>query len=183
MHENHLTPAQIAENGKTQYQREDYAQAAELFGLAAVGFTTAGESLNAAEMANNRSVALLRHGNAEAALEAVGETDRVFAGAGDTKRQAMALGNRAAALAGLGRAADAEEAYWESARLLGEIGERDLRASVLQAISKLQLKEGRYTEALASMDSGLEGVQRLSFSKRLVRRLIKIPMKMLGRGS
>lgn len=178
-----FTPAELAERAKTHYKQEDYTQAAELFGLASNGFETAGEPINAAEMANNRSVALLRGGDAAAALEAVGDTDRVFAEYGDTRRQALALGNRAAALAGLDRREEAEKTYWESARLLGEIGERELRATVLQAISKLQLKDGRYGEALASMDSGLEGAQKLSFSRRLVRKLIRIPMKMLGRGS
>lgn len=180
---NNLTPAEIAETGKSHYRQEDYAQAAELFEMASKGYAAAGEPINAAEMANNRSVSLLQHGEPGAALDAVGDTDRTFAEFGDTKRQAMALGNRAAALAGLDRREEAEKTYWESARLLGEIGERDLRASVLQAISKLQLKEGRYVEALASMDSGLESVEKLSLPKRLVRKLIRIPMKMLGRGS
>lgn len=178
-----LTPGEIAETGKSHYEREDYAQAAELFALAARRFETAGEPINAAEMANNRSVALLQDGDPEGALEAVGETDRLFAEFGDTRRQALALGNRAAALAGLDRRAEAEKTYWESARLLGEIGERDLRASVLQAVSRLQLKEGRYGEALASMDSGLEGADKPSFARRMLRKLIKIPMKMLGRSS
>jgi tetratricopeptide (TPR) repeat protein len=181
MDASHLTPSQIAETGKQHYQQEDFAQAAELFALAADGFTAAGEPLQAAEMANNRSVALLQGGEARAALDAVGATDEVFSAAGDTRRQAMALGNRAAALAGLGQNDEAERVYWQSAQLLGELGERDLRASVLQAISKLQLKGGRYGEALASMDSGLEGVERLSLSRRILRKLIRIPMKMLGR--
>jgi tetratricopeptide (TPR) repeat protein len=183
MDESNLTPSKIAENGKNLYKQEDYAQAAELFAMAARGFEESGEPINAAEMANNCSVSLLQNGDSEAALAAVGETDRVFAEYGDTRRQAMALGNRAAALAALGRREEAEKTYWESAHLLGEIGERDLRASVLQAISKLQLKEGRYGEALASMDSSLEGSGKVSIPKRLLRRLIKFPMKLLGRGS
>ena len=183
MDASNLSPSEIAETGKKHYQQEEYVQAAELFALAADGYAAAGEPLQAAEMANNRSVALLQGGEAQAALNAVGATEEVFSEAGDTRRQAMALGNRAAALAGLGQNEEAEKVYWESARLLGEIGERDMRASVLQAISKLQLKGGRYGEALASMDSGLEGVERLSLPKRLIRKLIRIPMKMLGRGS
>lgn len=183
MNASNLTPSEIAETGKQHYQQEDFARAAELFALAAQGYETAGEPFSAAEMANNRSVALLQGGEAQAALDAVGATDEIFSAAGDTRRQAMALGNRAAALAGLGQNEEAERVYWESARLLGEIGERDMRASVLQAISKLQLKGGRYGEALASMDSGLEGVERLSLTRRFLRKLIRIPMKMLGRGS
>ena len=101
--------------------------------------------------------------------------------AGDVRRQAISLGNQAAALAKLKRKDEAEKIYWESARLLGEIGENDIRASVLQAISRLQLGKGRYMEALASMESGLERRSILSFPQRILKRLIGIPRKLINR--
>jgi tetratricopeptide (TPR) repeat protein len=178
---NNLSPKQLADQGKALYQQEEYAQAAEIFSLAETGFETAGDMISAGEMANNRSVALLQHGEFQAALDAVGQSDVQFADAGDVRRQAMAIGNRAAAMAELGDKEGAETAYWESARLLGEIGEKDMRASVLTAISKLQMKEGRYMEALASMESGLDEGPRLSFTRRILKRLIGIPRKLLDR--
>jgi len=176
-----LTPEQLSQEGKAAYEREEYEQAASAFEAAERGYAAAGEALNAAEQANNRSVALLQAGNAQAALDAVGETAGVFAQAGDTRRHAMALGNKAAALAGLGQREEAEKLYWESARLLNDIGETELRASVLQAISRLQMRSGRYMEAVASMQSGLEQVEKPSWVQRLLKKLLQIPARMLNR--
>lgn len=176
-----LTPEQLVLQAKDLYEQEEYLEAAGVFGGAAESYRAAGDALMAAEMVNNRSVALLMAGEAEEALAAVGDTPTVFAESGDVRRQALALGNRAAALAKLNRKEEAEQTYWDSARLLGEIGENDLRASVLQAISRLQLGGGRYMEALSSMESGLEQTGRLSFSQRILKRLIGIPKKLINR--
>ena len=176
-----LTPDQLNQQGKTAYEREEYEEAARAFEAAERGYTTAGDPLNAAEMANNRSVALLQAGNPQGALDAVNPTPEVFIQAGDTRRHAMALGNKAAALAGLGNREEAEKLYWESARLLDEIGETALRASVLQAISRLQMRSGRYMEAVASMQSGLDQVEKPSLTQRFLKKLLQIPSRMLNR--
>ena len=176
-----LTPDQLNQQGKTAYEREEYEEAARTFEAAERGYTVAGDALNAAEMANNRSVALLQAGNPQAALDAVSQTPEVFIQAGDTRRHAMALGNKAAALAGLGNREEAEKLYWESARLLEEIGETALRASVLQAISRLQMRSGRYMEAVASMQSGLDQVEKPSLVQRFLKKLLQIPSRMLNR--
>lgn len=176
-----LTPEQLNQEGKTAYEREEYEQAARAFEAAERGYSAAGDALNAAEMANNRSVALLQGGNAQGALEAVGNTPEVFAQVKDTRRHAMALGNKAAALAELGQREEAEKLYWESARLLNEIGETALRASVLQAISRLQMRSGRVMEAVASMQSGLEQVEKPSWIQRMLKKLLQIPSRLLNR--
>lgn len=176
-----LTPEQLSKEGKTAYEREEYEQAARAFQAAEHGYATVGDMLNAAEMANNRSVTLLQSGNTQAALDAVGNTSEVFAQAKDTRRHAMALGNKAAALAGLGNREEAEKLYWESARLLNEVGEKELRASVLQAISRLQMRSGRYMEAVASMQSGLEQVEKPSWIQRFLKKLLQIPSRIMNR--
>jgi tetratricopeptide (TPR) repeat protein len=176
-----LSPAQLNQEAKTAYDREEYEQAARTYDAAERGFAAAGDTLNAAEMANNRSVSLLQAGDAQGALDAVGNTSEIFAEAKDTKRQAMALGNKAAALAELGQREEAEKLYWECARLLKEIGETDLRSSVLQAISRLQMRSGRVMEAVASMQSGLEQVEKPSWTQKLLKKILQVPNRMLNR--
>ena len=178
---NSLTPEQLAQEGKAAYAREEYLQAAQAFEAAQAGYTARGSVLPAAEMANNRSVALLQEGDAEGARAAAGKTAETFAQAGDTHRQAMALGNQAAALAALGRKEEAESLYWESARLFQQIGETELRASVMQSISRLQLRAGRPLEAVASMQAGLDQVEKPSLSQRILRKLLQVPFKLLKR--
>ena len=64
---------------------------------------------------------------------------------------------------------EAEKLYWEAAGIFGEIGEKDLRATVLQSISRLQLGGGRFMEAIASMESGINEVEKPSFTQRISR--------------
>jgi tetratricopeptide (TPR) repeat protein len=175
------TPQQLAREAKQAYESEDLQRAGATFLAAENGYRAAGDSINAAEMANNRSVVLLQSGDAQAAFEAVEGTVEVFARAGDRKRQALALGNRAAALAALKRKEEAEKLFWEAAQILRDLGEDDLRASVLQSISRLQLGSGRYLEALASMESGIEGVKKPSMTQRLLKKLLEIPGKLMNR--
>lgn len=168
---------QISAEGKSAYQQGDYRKAAELFQIAADGFSVAGDPLTAAEMANNRSVALLQGGEAAIALQAVEGTIQIFANAGDKRRQAMALGNQAAALNKLNRVDEAISDYQQAADIFKEIGEHDLRAPVLQALSVLQLRSGSQLQSLASMTAGLNEYEQPKPRQRFLKRLLNIPLK------
>lgn len=174
-----LNPQQLADEGKAEYEKGQYLSAARLYKAAADGFFSAGDELQAAEMANNCSVAFLKGGNAEAALEATAGTDKVFAASGDTLRRALAIGNQAAAMEELKQYENALSTYEKSAELLAEAGESELRAYVLQSISELQLKRGRYLEAYAIMREGVMGLNRPNLQQRLLKSLMQIPFKFL----
>jgi tetratricopeptide (TPR) repeat protein len=175
-----LTVQQLISEAQAAYHRGDYLEAARLFEHASQQYTHSGDELAAAEMANNQSVALLQSGNAQAALAAVGDTASLFAARGDIRRQAMALGNQAAALDALNRLPEALAAYQQSADLLHQIGETDLRAYVMQSISKIQFRTGRQMEALATMQVGVEGIQHPTLKQRFLKRLLRIPMRWMG---
>jgi tetratricopeptide (TPR) repeat protein len=175
-----FNPQQLADEGQAEYMKAEYLSAARLFKAAADGFLTSGDELLAAEMANNCSVAFLKGGNAESALEAVMDTDRIFAAKGDTLREAMAIGNQAAALEKLKKLDQAVIAYEKSAELFKGLGESELRAYVLQSISSLQLGRGRYLEAYATMREGVMGLDKPDLKQRLLKSLMQIPFKFLG---
>ena len=178
-----LSPQQIAKEAKSAYKKGDYAVAAQSFEAARQGYLLANDVVVAAEMANNCSVALLQAGDKDGALTAVEGTETVFLEAGDRKRQAMALGNQGAALEALGRLEEAEQAYWKSAEILKEIGEKDLRVSVMQSISALQLRTGRQLQAVASMHAGVENIDKPTPKQRFLKRLLGIPMHLLNKQS
>ena len=171
----------LANEGRMAYQRGDYTAAAQAFMSAAEVFTADGDKIAAAEMQNNRSVALLQSGEAKEALQAVRGTDAIFAEAGDIRRQALAIGNQAAALDKLGRLEAAATAYEKSAELLLEVGNNDLRASVLQSLSAVQLRQGCQLEAIATMQAGLEEVKHPSPKQNIVKKLLQIPYKFMNR--
>jgi tetratricopeptide (TPR) repeat protein len=174
-------PDQIISQAKLAYQDEDFTQAAELFKSAQGAYEAAGDHPNAAEMANNRSVALLKGGDPNGALQAVEGTDEVFAQAGDIKRQAMALANKAAACEGLKKYSEALQLYEQSSELLKQIGEKELRAYVLKSISAIQLRQGDRLEAVASMDAALDNKPNPGLQDRFVKRLIQWVYRLLGR--
>lgn len=167
--------------GLQAFQAGDYQAAATHFEEAAQACASAGDAPAAAEMQNNRSVALLKAGNAAEALQAAGGTDEVFAQIADLRRQGMALGNQAAALEALGRLKEASEKYERSAELLKQTGETQLRAHVLESLSALQLRTGNQLQAMATMQSALASKKKLSLKDRLLNNLLKVPFRMIHR--
>ena len=176
-----ISPEKLIKEGKSAYQNGDYLAAAQAFEAAQQGYLSQGDGLNAAEMANNCSVAYLQAGDGQAALKAVEATVAIFAEAGDLRRQGMALGNMASALEAVDRTEEAAEAYLQSASMLEKAGEDQLRANVMHSLSMLQFRSGKQLQALASMQSGLEGVKRPTPKQSLLKKLLRIPMDMLTR--
>ena len=80
-----LNPVTFAEQGKKEYGQGNYAVAADLFRQAAQGYASMQDELNAAEMKNNQSVALLQAGKAKEALQATDGTETTFQKANDLK--------------------------------------------------------------------------------------------------
>jgi tetratricopeptide (TPR) repeat protein len=169
----------LIKEGKSAYQNGDYLAAVRAFETAQQVYLSQGNSLDAAEMANNCSVAYLQAGDGQAALKAVEGTDVTFAEAGDLRRQGMALGNLGSALEAVDRTEDAVEAYLQSASLLEKAGEDQLRANVMHSLSMLQFRTGKQLQALASMQNGLQGVKRPTPKQSLLKKLISIPVDML----
>ncbi len=169
----------IVTQATAAYESGSYLEAAKLFEEAANAFFAVQDRLNAAEMRNNRSVALLKAGDASGALLAAEGTETVFLEAGDHFRAAMAYGNQAAALEALGKNKRALDLYGKSSDLLKGTGHDDLRVFVLQNISALQLKTGGHLQSMASMQAALDLKPRLTVKERLLNRLLKVPFRML----
>ncbi len=171
---------ELIEKAKSAYESEDYEVAAQWYERAASQYSQQGDGLNAAEMANNRSVSLLRNSNPQAALQASLGTDQVFAQSGDTRRQAMALGNQAAAYEALRKKEDALRLYQQSNELLKQINEPSLRIYVLQSLSGLYLGKRQYLQAMAAMQAALDIKPHLSLRERILKKLLQIVFGMLG---
>ncbi len=165
---------QLVDQGKQAFADEDYEQAASYFSEAASAYEASDDALNAAEMKNNLSVALLQAGQAQAAYEAVAGTDETFAQAEDSKRQAMAVGNQAAALEALKKFDQALDAYERSAALFAEAGESDMRSVVLQSAAALKLRRGKVMDSALSMIGSVESTQKPNLLQRFLRFLLRL---------
>lgn len=160
-------------DGKLAFESGDYESAAAMFENSAQGYAALHDQVNEAEMKNNKSVALLKLGKAQEALDAALGTQTIFAKAGDLKRQGMAVGNQAAALEALKRFDEAYAAYEESAGLFAQAGEGDLRSMVLKAAAGIKLKRGKVTDSAIKMIGSLEAKDKPSVFERVLKWLLR----------
>lgn len=166
-------PQQLAEEGRRAFAAGSYAEAARLFSEASRGFTLGRDGLHAAEMGNNRSVALLKDNRPEQALEAAAGTDKIFEASADTKKQAMALGNQAAALEALKRFEEALPLYERAVELFELSGEKDMCALVLKSMAAIRLKQGKLNEAGMEMVGALGAVEKPNLLQRILKFILR----------
>jgi len=166
------TPQQLADEARHAYQTGNLPAAAQAFAQAAAAYSATGDTLSAAEMKNNQSVALLRNKQAQAALEAALGTEKVFAAANDARREGMALGNQASAQQALKHPREAIELYRQSAAALEKAGEGDLRAEVMQLLASLYLGRFKFYDAVLTLQAGLAGVKNPTPKQRLMKKLL-----------
>ena len=169
-----LSPKDLAANALRVYQEGDFKNAAHLFADAAAAFQSLGNYLDAAEMKNNQSVALLQAGDAQGAFTAAHGTAEVFFAGQDFRRQGMAYGNEATALKASGRLDESARCYQLSADALEKAGEDQLRASVMQDLAVIQLRQGQVMKALLSLQLGVTGVKHPSLKQRIMRGLLRL---------
>ena len=169
-----VNPSTLADQGKKEYEQGNYLSAAERFAQAAQAYTLVKDELNAAEMKNNQSVALLQAGKAKEALQATEGTEAVFQKANDIKRQGIAVSNRAAALEGMKKWKDALAEYDRAASLFEQIGEGDMHSVVRKAAANLNLKRGRIVDSQMDVYDSLRLVEKPTLTQRFMKFLIRI---------
>jgi len=169
-----VNPITLAEQGKKEYEQEHYLAAADRFEQAARAYASEKNELNAAEMKNNQSVALLQAGKAKEALQATEGTEEIFQKAGDIKRQGIAVSNRAAALEGLKQWKEALAEYDRAASLFEGIGEGDMHSTVRKAAANLNLKRGRIVDSQMDVYDSLRLVEKPTITQRFMKFLIRI---------
>ena len=167
-------PANLAERGKSEYEKGNFRAAASLFSQSARVYRSVQDDLNAAEMKNNESVSWLQAGRVKEALQATDGTEAIFETAGDVKRQGIAISNRAAALEGLKKWQDALSEYDRAAALLEQAGEGDMHSMVRKAMANLNLKRGRINDSQMDVYDSLRLVEKPSFSQRIMKFLMRI---------
>jgi tetratricopeptide (TPR) repeat protein len=174
-------PEVLAEQAFKEYKSGNFDRAAQRFTAAHDQFLASGNKLRAAEMSNNLCVCLLEMDQASEALAVVRETPITFHKEGNQLLKAQALGNRAMAKTAMGQMAEAEADYRAAAELFRDLGHKEGLQYTMQALSKIQLQQGRTMEALNAMQSVLDSKSKPSIKERFLSWLFKLPMRFLGR--
>jgi tetratricopeptide (TPR) repeat protein len=155
-------------------------EAIEAFSDLHLAYQSQGDPVKADEMANNLGVAHLDINQFDEAIKLVVDTPERFLRAGQPILAAQAFGNLGAAFAAADRIEEAEDAYRQSFKLFQDQGHDEGMTFVGQALSQLQLKQGRALEALASMEASLEGQKKPGLRQRILRKLLKLPFRLTG---
>ena len=171
---------EIISIAKRDFHKGDYKKAIEGFKYAWIIFQENDDPLNAAEMANNLSVAYLQARKPKDALEIVQGTDDIFKAHDEKSKQAMALGNLGAAYHSLKEFDKAEDAYTKSAQLFKETGEKELRSHVLKSLTAIQVRKGNQIGSIFTMQASLDAKEHLTLKDRILKFLLKIPQKLFG---
>jgi tetratricopeptide (TPR) repeat protein len=165
---------------QTAFEHKNYPEAVRLYHQALETINPAEMPAAHAEARNNLSVALLKGGNAQAALDQASGTEHVFAEIRDPQRQAIALGNIAAAMVELQRLDEALQKYQLSADLFKQTGNDEMRSYVLREISVLQMKRGKQVDSLFAMDAALASKKKLNWRESIIKSLMRIVHRMMG---
>jgi tetratricopeptide (TPR) repeat protein len=175
------SPQELEKLALSAFRESRLDEAIHAFTTAQEGFLAEGNAVKAAEMASSLSVVLLKANRTDEALEAASGTPEIFLQAGEKTLAAQAYGNLGSALEACGNLANAEEAYHQAANLFGSLGDGEHHRYTMQSLSQLQLRQGRTLEALSTMQHSLDAQPRLGIRQRLLRALLKLPNRLLGR--
>lgn len=152
-----------------------------MFSRAAEEYAAGGAILLAAEMRNNQGVALLMAKKPRQALTAVEGTSEIFLEAGEVIKGAMALANQATAYQDLGERDQAVEYFSQAADRFQSAGEEEMYLQTMQSISSLKMKDRNLMGALFSMQSGLTALNKPTWRQKLLKGLLSIPDRLLGK--
>lgn len=100
----------------------------------------------------------------------------------DTMRVAKVLGNMGGVYAALGDKEQAYNCYRQAADIFEEQGEKKLYGETLIAMGDLQVRDGKLMVGAATYEAGLEQLDKLNTSQKVLKGLLGVRNKLIGSG-
>lgn len=174
------TAQDLQEQGIKLYTQRDYEAAARIFQQAKDAYTAAGQPDMAAEMQTNIGLVHRALGEQQQALDVMQEALRVFEASGDRLRIAQVLGNLGGVYMELGDREQAYNCYRQAADIFQELGQKKLYGETLIAMGAMQVREGKIWQGAATYEVGLENLERLSTTQKILKGLFGIRNRLSG---
>lgn len=168
--------------GVKLFQQQDYEAAARVFRQAQEAYEADGLRDMVAEMQTNIGLVHRALGENQQALEAMQSALLTFQELEDVKRAAMVLGNLGGVYVALNDREQAYNCYRQAADIFEEIGEKKLYGETLVAMGDLQVRDGKVLAGAATYEVGLENLDKLSPSQKIIKGLLGIRNKLGGGG-
>ncbi|MDX1994460.1 MAG: tetratricopeptide repeat protein [bacterium] len=177
------TAKELQDQGIKLYEQQDYEAAARAFQQAQESYQAGGQGDMAAEMQANIGLVHRALGEHQLALDAMQAALRTFQERGDTLRTAQVLGNLGGVYLELGDREQAYNCYRQAADAFQELGEKKLYGETLIAMGRLQVREGKIWQGAATYEIGLEQLDKLSTTQKVLKSLINIKNRLGGPGT
>lgn len=176
-----MANAQDLQNqGIKLFQQKDYEAAARLFQQAQDAYETEHQPDMVAEMQVNIGLVHCVLGENQQALELMQRALSFFQEANDPIRAAKVLGNLGRVYAALGDKEQAYNSYRQAADIFDEQGEKKLYGETLVAMGDLQVRDGKLMVGAATYEAGLEQLDDLSASQKVLKGLLGIRNRLTG---
>jgi tetratricopeptide (TPR) repeat protein len=177
-----LTANKLKDKGMEHYRAGRFEDALAAFAQAQQAFLAEGDTRQAAEMANDRGVAARQAAHFDEAEGAFADARKLFEALGDRRAQGQVVGNLGTLAESRDQNERAAALYKEAITLFDEVGAADLSGETWRALSRLRMKQGKWFAALGAYDAGLQDVQHLTSTQRLLRRLTRVTQRLMGGG-
>ncbi len=168
--------------GVKLFQQQDYEESARLFRQAEEAYEAEGQADMVAEMQVNLGLVHRALGENQQALDVMQQALHTFESLQDGRRTAMVLGNLGGVYAALGDREQAYNCYRQAADIFEELGEKKLYGETLVAMGDLQVREGKIMRGAATYEVGLENLDELSASQKVIKGLLGFRNKLGGGG-
>ena len=178
-----MTQAQdLQQEGVKLFQQHDYEAAARTFRQAQEAYEADGDKTMVAEMQTNIGLVHRSLGENQQALEVMQAALATFQGMNDARRSAMVVGNLGGVYVALGDREQAYNCYRQAADIFEDIGEKKLYGETLIAMGDLQVRDGKVMAGAATYEVGLENLDELSASQKVIKGLLGFRNKITGGG-
>lgn len=171
---------EIQAQGVKLFQQQDYEAAARTFRQAQEAYEAENDRAMAAEMQTNIGLVHRALGEHQQALDVMREALHAFQEMGDAKRAAMVLGNLGGVYAALSDREQAYNCYRQAADIFDELDEKKLYGETMIAMGDLQMRDGKVMAGAATYEVGLENLDQLSASQKVIKGLLGIRNRLTG---
>ncbi len=168
--------------GVRLFQEREYDDAARIFRQALEAYEAENDADMVAEMQVNLGLVHRALGENQQALDIMQEALHNFQSKDDQRRSAMVLGNMGGVYVVLGDKEQAYNCYRQAADIFEDIGEKQLYGETLIAMGDLQVRDGNVLRGAATYEVGLENLDELSTSQKVIKGLLGFRNKLVGGG-
>lgn len=174
------TGKELQDQGVKLYEQQDYEAAARIFKQARDAYEDSGQPDMAAEMQTNIGLVHRALGENQQALDVMQLALQTFQEHEDHLRVAQVLGNMGGVYAELSDKEQAYNCYRQAADIFQELGEKKLYGETLLAMGAMQVRDGKIWAGAATYEIGLEQLENLSPTQKILKGLIGVKNRLSG---